>query len=414
VKALDVGIIGAGTAGSASALFLARAGHRVTLYERVAEPRAIGAGIVLQPSGMAALEALGLYGAVGARGAPLRSLHCQTQRGWSVVHLEYEDVAPGLFGLGLHRGVLFQALFDAVRADARIEVRCGVGIKGLARGADGRARPVDEQTGAEYGPHQLIVVADGARSGLRALPGVKASVKKYPWGALWFVAKDPQAAFSDQLFQVVRGTRRMLGLLPTGRGPQSDEACVSLFWSLPRHGFEGWKAAGLEAWKAEVLAFSPRAAPVLEQIRSADEVLFAEYHDVVMRPWHWGEVVYLGDAAHATSPQLGQGCNLALVDAEALAACLAECATVAAALEAYSARRRWHLAWYQFATRWLTPFFQSDWAWLGPPRDLGMPLLGLLPWARKQMALSMCGTSRGPLLRALPMFVPRALAPKSS
>lgn len=411
---LDVGIVGAGTAGSASALFLARAGHKVTLYERVPEPKAIGAGIVLQPSGMAVLEALGLYGAVGSRGAPIRNLHCQTHSGWPVVHLEYEDVAPGLFGLGLHRGVLFQALFDAVKADGRIAVRCGVGIKALSRGGDGKARLVDERSGEEHGPHDLIVVADGARSGLRELPGVKKSVKKYPWGALWFVAEDRERAFGDQLFQVVRGTRRMLGLLPTGKGPLAEHPCVSLFWSLPRHGHEAWRSAGLDAWKSEVLSFSPRAAPVLDQIHTLDEVLFAEYHDVVMRPWHWGDVVYLGDAAHATSPQLGQGCNLALVDAEVLAACLAERPTLASALEAYSQRRRWHLQWYQFATRWLTPFFQSDWSWLGPPRDLGMPLLGLLPWFRKQMALSMCGTSRGPLMRSLPMSVPRALTPESS
>ncbi len=58
-RPLSVGVIGCGTAGSAAALFLARAGHAVTLYERVAVPGPAGAGIVLQPSGMAALAALG-------------------------------------------------------------------------------------------------------------------------------------------------------------------------------------------------------------------------------------------------------------------------------------------------------------------------------------------------------------------
>jgi hypothetical protein len=42
-----------------------------------------------------------------------------------------------------------------------------------------------------------------------------------------------------------------------------------------------------------------------------------------------------------------------------------------------------------------------------------MPLLGRWPWFRKQMALSMCGTSRGPFLRSLPLIVPRALPAQS-
>src|SRR5688572_6613801 len=76
VKPLDVGIVGCGTAGQAAALFLARQGHRVTLYERVAKPGPVGAGIVLQPSGMAVLAELGLLAPVLTRGAPLDGLRC--------------------------------------------------------------------------------------------------------------------------------------------------------------------------------------------------------------------------------------------------------------------------------------------------------------------------------------------------
>src|SRR3954468_11754364 len=114
---LDVGVIGAGTAGCASAPFLARAAHRVTVYERVPQPGPVGAGIVLQPSGMAALAALGLLPPILARGAVLHELHCETPKRRAVVHLEYADLAPDLYGLGLHRGVLFQTLFDAVQRE---------------------------------------------------------------------------------------------------------------------------------------------------------------------------------------------------------------------------------------------------------------------------------------------------------
>ena len=69
-----IAVIGGGTAGAASALFLARAGHQVTLYERVPEPGAVGAGILLQPSGMRVLQALGLFDQILAHGSRIERL----------------------------------------------------------------------------------------------------------------------------------------------------------------------------------------------------------------------------------------------------------------------------------------------------------------------------------------------------
>ena len=121
-----------------------------------------------------------------------------------------------------------------------------------------------------------------------------------------------------------------------------------------------------------------------------------------MRPWHTRNTVYLGDAAHATSPQLGQGCNLALLDAQALAASLAAHDDLPGALADYTRRRRRQLAFYQYATRWLTPFFQSDSRLAGVVRDLAMPLAVRLPWIQRHMVLTMCGLKTGPLA-ALPL-----------
>ncbi len=403
MRPLEVGIIGAGTAGSAAALFLSRAGHRVTLFERVPEPKAIGAGIMLQPSGMSVLAALGLLPAVAARGAVIHALHVETTRGKTVAHLKYADVAEDLYGLGMHRGVLFQTLFDAVKASSAITLKCGIGIEDLARARDGRNRVVETDTRQTHGPFDLIVVADGARSRLRDDTTLKKTVKKYPWGALWFVGKDEEHRFNHRLYQVLNGTQRMMGLLPTGLGPTGQTPMVSLFWSLGAHSLAQWRAAGLEPWKKEILQYAPQADALLSQIHSIDQVLFAEYHDVVMAQWHTDDVVYLGDAAHATSPQLGQGCNLALVDAQVLAHSLEGADSLALGLEAYSRERSAHLDYYQFATRWLTPFFQSDLTWLGPLRDFGMPIATLLPWVRAQMVLAMCGNALWPLTGSLPL-----------
>ncbi len=75
------------------------------------------------------------------------------------------------------------------------------------------------------GPFDLVVIADGARSHLFAADGPRKRVAHYPWGALWFVGQDPGLAAGAVLRQVLRGTQRMIGLLPTGLGPGAGARC---------------------------------------------------------------------------------------------------------------------------------------------------------------------------------------------
>ena len=407
--ALNVAVVGAGTAGAASALFLARAGHTVSLFEAVAEPRPIGAGIVIQPTGLRVLAELGLLEPVLARGARIDRLHCVTRARRDVVDLDYAHVQRGAFGLGLHRGVLFEALFGAARAQPRITLSLGASIDGLIQ----RKGKVELREGerAEHGPFDLVVLADGARSSLRAQTSLVERASEYPWGALWFIAQDPERRFDGTLFQIVDGTERMLGLLPSGLGPAGETPRVSLFWSVRADRVDAWRQGGLAPWREEIERLEPRASAVLEQIDHVEQVLFARYWDVVLTRWHEDGVVVLGDAAHATSPQLGQGANLALWDAWELARALEGAATVDEALARYSAARRDHLGYYQWATRALTPFFQSDAAPLGWLRDAFMGGACRLPYVRTRMVRTMCGLDRGVMLAdALPMpELPRLL-----
>ncbi|MCX4242928.1 FAD-dependent oxidoreductase [Paraliomyxa miuraensis] len=401
---IDVGIVGAGTAGTASALLLARAGHRVTLYERVPEPGPVGAGIVLQPTGQAVLERLGLLQPVLERGARIDRLRCVTARGRPVFALDYLPVGEPArgpagvecFGLGLHRGVLHQTLLQTVRAQPGIELRCGVDIDAPLLERDHVA--LRTAAGERLGPHDVVVVADGARSQLRAGTGLRFSESPYEWGALWYVGDDADGVYAGELFQVVRGTSFMMGLLPTGRGPQLDSPPdVSLFWSIRTDRLEAFRTGDLQAWKDEVQRHDPRAAFLLEQIRSHEQLLFAHYRHISMPRWHGERIVFIGDAAHAMSPQLGQGCNLALVDATGLADAIAAAPSPTEALALYTRLRRDHLRYYLWATRAVTPFFQSDHEWLGWLRDRFMPLLTMIPWIRRQMCLSMAGHMRGVL-----------------
>ncbi len=397
----DVGIIGCGTAGAAAALFLAREGHRITVYERVPDPGAVGAGVLIQPTGQRVLQELGLLEPVLARGARVTGLRCVTPRNRPIVEIAYRNLGPDQFGLGVHRGVLFETLFRATRGEPGITVRCGIEIEDLAaQGA--RNFVVEKESRQRHGPHDLIVVADGARSQLRDDTALHKRVTPYPWGAVWCILEDPQRAFPDTLYQVADGTRRLVGFLPTGRGPGAADGppLVSLFWSVQCDRVDReCRGDRFLPWKEEILRYIPQAETVLAQLTSPDQVLFSRYLDVRMATWNTANVVYLGDAAHATSPQLGQGCNLALLDAATLGRSIAAHPELPAALDAYSRARRRHLAYYQFATRALTLLFQSDHAFLGPLRDLGMGLGGRLPWINRQMTLTMAGVSLGPFAR---------------
>jgi 2-polyprenyl-6-methoxyphenol hydroxylase-like FAD-dependent oxidoreductase len=404
---LRVAVVGCGTAGAAAALFLSRAGHDVVVFERVADPLPVGAGIMMQPSGLLVLEQLGLETRVLARGAHVDRLVCETSRGRSVLDLWYEALGEELHGVGLHRGVLFETLFGALStSDARLV--CGIEIDRVRTLRNGEVVLV-LASGEERGPFDLVVLCDGARSRLRdGMITLAKNVRPYPWGALWFIGEDRSSRHASRLHQIVRGAGEMIGFLPTGLGPGSAHVpLVSLFASIRADRIGDVKKRGIRAWKDEVLRLVPIADQMLDQIHDFDQLTFASYWDVTMPRWHAQGVVLLGDAAHATSPQLGQGCNLALCDAAALSDAIAGARDVDEALERYTAARREHLAYYQLATRWLTPFFQSDQDWLGALRDVVMGPASRIPFVRREMVRSMAGTKTGLLFGSMETRMPR-------
>ncbi len=396
---MNIAVVGAGTAGSAATLLLARAGHAVTLFERVAKPGPVGAGITLQPTGQAVMASLGLLPAIEACATRVDGLLCQRPDGKPVVDLRYADVDPRLYGLGLHRGVLFETLLDAVKAQAGATLHTGVEIVAAPR--DGARRVVQAKDGTRHGPYDLVVAADGGVSELHH--EARAKVTPYPWGAMWFVAEDRGTTLTSdrRVLQIVDGARRMFGLLPTGLAPRGQTPVVSVFWSIRADRVAALRTRGLAAWRDEALAMAPHAAPIVAQIEHLDQLTFTQYRDVAMPRWHSDGLVFVGDAAHATSPQLGQGANLALWDAWTLAACVAATPDPAAIPAAYTAARRRHLDYYQFATRALTPFFQSDSRLAGWLRDLVFPTSRWVGPLRRRMVRTMCGLDRGVVRRPI-------------
>ncbi len=403
---LQIAVVGAGTAGAAAATLLSRAGHAVTVFERVEHPKPVGAGITLQPTGQAALERLGLLEPIAARGAPIDRLTCIRRGGKPMVDLPYAEIGPGLIGLGMHRGHLFETLLGAVRASTAT-IRFGAHVK--TTDVDDRGRWLVLGDRERCGPFDLVIAADGGVCELHT-EARKVKSTPYPWGALFLVADDPGFSTDRRIFQIIEGAHTMLGFLPTGMAPGRDVPVISLFWSIRADRVDDWRAAGLSPWRDRILSLEPRAEAILDTIDDLEPVLFARYRDVAMWPWHGDRIVFIGDAAHATSPQLGQGANLALIDAVALADAIASIDArtspafrVRQALIAYSNGRKRHLDFYQFMTRFLTPFFQGDSNLLTLIRNLTFPHSRWFGPLRREMTRTMVGVGRGFVRRPIPL-----------
>lgn len=353
---MKAGIVGYGTAGQAAALFFARDGHAVEVFERSAELRPAGAGLLLQPTGLGVLAALGLDAAALAHGARIGRLHGQNRAGRTGIDMRYADFAATSFGLGMTRGVLFSLLHEHCREVAT--VRTGMRIDAVD--ADGRP----------HGPYDLVVVADGSHSTLRAGSGLHHRAPLYPWGAMWCLLPADDWPHAAELRQRCDGTRTLVGALPVGRLPgHGDRRWLTYYYGLPDAAVDAFDAAALECMQRDVAALWPELAERTRGLADPAQLNRARYRDVrLARPWR-GHLAWIGDSAHGMSPQLGQGVNMALLDAQALAAALAEHAGPLRALPEYARRRAGHVAIYRFPSRWLTPLFQSDSRVLAPLRD---------------------------------------------
>ena len=386
-----VGIVGYGTGGQAAALALARAGHSVEIFERVPNPGPVGAGFLLQPTGLQALWQLDLLDQACILGAPVMRLHGETADGRAVMDMRYADLDPRLCGLGMQRGALFALLHEAIGLQGDVHLHADHAIVELDCDG-GRLR---DARGAWHGPFDAVVVADGSASSLRAVVTGMRIDKPYPWGALWCLLPEGDWPWRDELRQRYLLARRMVGMLPVGEMPGDPMRRLSFFWSLPVGQFEAWRDAGRDAWLAELGALWPQARERLGDDFPIGCLARAAYRDAIPKHWSRGRAVLLGDAAHAMSPQLGQGVNMALVDALALAAALTGTSKLADAFAAYEATRRAHLAAYHRFSRWLTPLFQSDRDALARVRDVAFLPMGRLPFASGNMLRVLAGTQQG-------------------
>ena len=369
-----IAITGAGMGGLAAAALLAKHGHAVSLFERFDTPRPLGSGLVVQPVGLAVLDALGAGAAARSLGAPLTRMlgHSGSRIALDVVY------RPDQPGLAMHRASLFHVLWQAATS-AGIVPLTGQTATATRETRDGIHLITN---GEEHGPFDLIVDASGAGSTLSPL-----RARPLPFGAVWAHVPWPVTDLPPtELLQRYRAARRMAGILPIGSLPGNPTPRAAVFWSLSAAELDAWPDRSLPDWKTEVATFWPAMTPFLDNITDKAQLSPARYgHGGLRRPYG-GRLVHIGDAAHRASPQLGQGANMALLDALALA--LALRLPLDEALPAYHRSRRWHLGLYQTLSAALTPQYQSHSGALPVLRDLLLaPLSRLWPLPRILTAL---------------------------
>ena len=214
-----------------------------------------------------------------------------------------------------------------------------------------------------------------------------------PFAALWTTVDNVwgSGVAVAALDQRYLGARKMAGIMPIGINPATGNLGAAMFWSLKPSEMDALRERGIQQWREEFLAIWPEAEPFVAQVHSFDALTLAIYRHRTGRPVTSRRIFHVGDSWHCTSPQLGQGANMALIDAMAIAQAMGRDDDPRMIAQTYAHLRSDHVELYQLLSRVFTPLYQSDNAALPVIRNLIIHNTARLPLVRRLIAQVVSG-----------------------
>ncbi|AZM61349.1 MULTISPECIES: FAD-dependent oxidoreductase [unclassified Streptomyces] len=330
-KQLDVLVVGAGVAGLATAIALTRNGMTVDVVERSSDHRGGGAGLFLPGNAVRALTALGVGDRLNASGASVPGQRLMNRRGGVLADIDMAGLWRGTAGcVGVTRDDLHAALRDL----APVPVRHGVTVESTGPADDGVPVVFSDGTSGRY---DVVVGADGIRSGLRE--SVDPAARTRPLGQLSrrFLTDAPDI----ERWSLWLGPGSVFLAYPVGGGRVCCYADVSVSSpGDPAH----------EAGFSRHFAGYDRRVRDLLATPAALDAYVSPVEEVACRTWARGRVVLVGDAAHASSPNMAQGVAMAVEDAQVLAEVLAGDGDTVELLQEFVRRRLPRARWVREQT----------------------------------------------------------------
>jgi len=313
---MNIAIIGAGIGGLTLAIALRRRGFAPVVYEQAPEIRELGAGLHIQPNGMEILRRLGLADEVTASGVPMKGVLVCGADGDVWQHFDFETHRIverfGSPSVAIHRGVLQSILADQV-ASIQIDHRLTAVTQ-----VDSHVR-LSFENGQET-EADIVIGADGIRSTVR-LQTIGNHPLRYSGQTCWRVVIPWFLEGREQHSGV-----EMWGSQPgvrMGYGHISPADVYVYITKRTKAGQTDDPDRLVNDLHEALRDFPPKIHVMLDAIEP-DAVSRNDLFDFPpLRRWWQGRVALIGDAAHATTPNLGQGACQAMESAYALAECLA-------------------------------------------------------------------------------------------